>query len=350
MKPIRFQSGITAHLFSLIKSFCMKNIPKFGRLNYRVLLSGVILIACSAGMVQAQPVKKHGNLSVKGIYLTDMNGNTTVLNGVSLGWHNWWPRFYNKELVNWLASDWKCTVVRAAMGIGPKNSYIDKPEWSKEKIEAVIQGAIENDVYVIIDWHSHSIKLNEAKVFFAEMAEKYGKYPHIIYELYNEPVNDSWQDVKNYSIELIKTIRAIDPDNLILVGSPHWDQDIHLVADDPITGFDNIMYTVHFYAATHGKTLLDRCNYALGKGTPIFISESAGMEASGNGPIDYKAWQKWIDWCAENKISMVTWSIADKNETCSMVKPGAASTGGWKLEDLKESGIKTRELLRKQAQ
>ncbi len=299
--------------------------------------------------LQAQPVKKHDNLSVKGTKLVDQKGEITVLNGISYGWHNWWPRFYNKESVKWLATDWKCSVVRAAMGIDPKSGYIDKPDWSKEKMEAVIQGAIESNIYVLIDWHSHTLKLDQAKVFFAEMAQKYGKNPHIIYELYNEPVKDSWQQVKEYSIELIKTIRAIDPDNIILVGSPHWDQDIHLVADDPITGFNNIMYTCHFYAGTHGKFLRDRCDYAINKGIPVFISESAGMEASGNGPINYTEWQNWIDWCAANDVSLISWSIADKNETCSMLKPTASSEGNWKEEDMKESGIKTRELLQKQA-
>jgi endoglucanase len=300
--------------------------------------------------IQAQPVKKHGNLSVKGTQLIDEHGNATILNGVSYGWHNWWPRFYNKESVKWLATDWKCSVIRAAMGVEPQKGYIDQPDWSKEKMEAVIQGAIESNIYVLIDWHSHNIKLNEAKVFFAEMATKYGKYPNVIYELFNEPVKDPWQKVKEYSIELIKTIRAIDPDNIILVGSPHWDQDLNLVADDPIQGFSNIMYTCHFYAATHGKSLRDRCDYALKKGIPIFISESAGMEASGNGAINYQEWQKWIDWCSTNKISLITWSIADKNETCSMMKTSASSEGNWKDEDLNESGRKTRELLRKQAE
>ncbi len=298
----------------------------------------------------AQPVNKHGNLSVKGTKLIDQQGNVTVLNGVSYGWHNWWPRFYNKESVAWLANDWKCSVVRAAMGIDPRSGYIDKPDWSKEKIEAVIQGAIESNIYVLIDWHSHSLKLEDAKVFFTEMATKYGRYPNVIYELYNEPVKDSWPMVKDYSIELIKTIRAIDPDNIILVGSPHWDQDIHLVADDPIQGYGNIMYTVHFYAATHGKSLLNRCEYALNKGIPIFISESAGMEASGNGAIDYPAWQKWIDWCEANDICLISWSVSDKNETCAMLKPSASAEGNWKEEDLNESGIKTRELLRNKAE
>jgi endoglucanase len=320
------------------------------RIKIKKLLR-VLILTCFFLMIitlqsQAQPVKEHGSLKVKGTLLLDQHNNEIMLRGVSYGWHNWWPRFYNKESVRWLRDDWHCMAVRAAMGVGPGNSYLDKPDWSKEKIEAVVQGAIENNIYVIIDWHSHQIKTEEAITFFSEMAEKYGKYPHVIYEIFNEPVKDSWQDVKTYSVEVIKAIRKFDSDNIILVGSPHWCQDLHIVAEDPIAGFENLMYTMHFYAATHKQFLRDRCNYALGKGIPIFVSESAGMEASGNGAIDYKEWQTWIDWMQTNKISWITWSISDKNESCSMLFPSAASDGNWKNEDLKESGIKTREILK----
>ncbi len=217
-----------------------------------------------------------------------------MLCGVSFSWHNWWPRFYNAGAVKWLKDDWNCNVVRAAMGVEPDKGYIKGKDWSKEKLKSVVNAAIKENIYVIIDWHSHNIRLNEAKEFFAEMATTYGKYPHVIYEIFNEPERQSWTDVKNYSIEVIKTIRAIDPDNIILVGSPHWDQDVHTVADDPIKGYDNLVYTLHFYAATHKQWLRDRGDYALGKGIPLFISESAGMEASGNGPLDEQEWNNWI--------------------------------------------------------
>lgn len=315
------------------------------------LFASVWLLGMSMALnLHAQPVKEHGRLSVKGTQLVDEHGNVTVLNGVSFGWHCWWPRFYNKDCVKWLATDWKVSAVRPALGVEPKGGYIDKTDWSKEKIDAVIQGAIENDIYVIIDWHSHSIKLPEAKAYFTEIARKYGKHPNIIYELYNEPVKDTWPQVKDYATEVIKAIRAIDPNNVILVGNPHWDQDIDQPAADPIKGYANIMYTVHFYAASHGKWLRDKCDAAIKKGTPIFITESAAMQASGSGALNDQEWQAWIDWCATNHISLITYSLTDKvSESCSMLKTSAASEGKWKDDDLKESGQKTRALLRKQA-
>jgi endoglucanase len=267
---------------------------------------------------------------------------------MSFGWHNWWPRFYNASAVSWLKKDWGCNVVRAAMGVEPDNAYLNKPAWSKETAKAVIDAAIKEGIYVLVDWHSHNIHQKEAQQFFTEIAKEYGKYPNIIYEIFNEPDDkQNWTDVKAYSIELIKTIRAIDPHNVILVGSPHWDQDIHLVADDPIKGYNNLMYTLHFYAATHKQQLRDRGDYALKKGLPIFISESAGMEATGNGPLNETEWHTWINWAEQHKISWITWSVSDKDETCSVLLPTASSTGNWKTSDLKPSGIKTRELIRK---
>ena len=295
----------------------------------------------------SQLLKEHGQLKVEGIQLKNEKGKAVVLRGMSLGWHNWWPRFYNAATVRWLKNDWGCNVVRAAMGVEPDRGYIKQPDWSKEKIKAVVDAAIKEDIYVIIDWHSHHINLHEAKKFFTEMATEYGRYPHVIYEIFNEPEGQTWTDVKAYSIEIIDAIRAIDPDNIILVGSPHWDQDIHLAADDPIKNYNNLMYTLHFYAATHKQELRDRASYAISKGLPIFISESAGMEATGDGPLNEEEWDKWINWAETNKISWLTWSVADKNETCSVLLPSASSEGNWNEKDLKASGIKTRALIRK---
>jgi len=294
----------------------------------------------------AQPVKEHGRLKVDKTQLKDEHGNSVVLRGMSFGWHNFWPRFYNEEAVQWLHRDFSSTVIRAAMGIDPQNGYIEKPAESKALVEAVVDAAIKEGIYVIIDWHSHHIRQEEALIFFKEMAKKYGSYPNVIYEIFNEPEYDSWEDVKKYSVEIIKVIRKEDPDNIILVGTPHWSQDVHLAADDPIEGFDNLMYTLHYYAGTHKQYLRDRADSALQKGLPLFISESAGMEATGDGKIDVEEWNRWINWSEKNKISWITWSVSDKDESCSVLKKSAASDGGWTKEDLKESGIVIRKLLR----
>ncbi len=314
----------------------------------RFFLTSIFAMVLCIGAQAFDPVKQWGQLQVVGTQLCAQNGEPVVLRGVSFGWHNIWPRFYNKKAVKWLKQDWHPTVIRAAMGVTTvEDNYLDNPEFALQCIEPVIKAAIKNNLYVIVDWHSHELHTAEAVKFFRYISQKYGKYPNIIYELYNEPVEDSWDDLKAYATTLINEIRQHDPDNIILMGCPHWDQDIHLVADSPLTGFTNIMYTVHFYAATHHQYLRDRMVDAIRRGVPVFVSESAGMEASGNGPLDPVEWQAWIDCMEQHKVSWVTWSLSDKDETCSMLLPRATATGPWKDDVIKKSGKMLRDYLRR---
>src|ERR1035437_9772214 len=265
------------------------------------------------------PVALNGKLQVLGTQLSNENGNPIVLCGVSLGWHNLWPRFYNESAVAWLASDWSCNVIRASMGVGLDDSYLVNPDYALKCMTNVIDGAIKQGIYVLIDFHSHKLHTAEAKIFFSGMAKKYKNSPNVMYEIWNEPDYYSWKVVKLYSEEIISTIRSIDKDNIILVGSPHWDQDIDSVAADRIYSQKNIMYTMHFYAGTHKKWLRDRTDSCISKGIPIFISECAGMDATGDGPIDKTEWQTYLDWMEKDKLSWIVWSVSDKNETCSML-------------------------------
>ena len=314
----------------------------------QIKLFVVILSTIAFGVLNAQPVKEHGQLKVVGTKLVDAKGKPVALHGMSFGWHNLWPRFYNAGVVKTLVKDWNCSVIRAAMGVELNDSgYAKNPASSAAKIKAVVDAAIKEGIYVIIDFHSHNIKLPEAKTFFTEMATAYAKYPNIIYELFNEPDYETWPEVKAYSEELIQLIRSIDANNIILIGSPRWDQDVQLPAADPIKGYSNLMYTMHFYAGTHKQWLRDRCDDVMAKGLPLFISECAGMEASGDGPIDYTEWNKFVSWMNDKGLSWVAWSVSDKKETCSVLNPSAASTGNWNNEDVKEWGKLTKEALKK---
>src|SRR5947209_3664318 len=116
---------------------------------------------------EGQPVKKYGALQVKGTQLCDAKGKPVVLRGMSYGWHNFWPRFYNQSSVQWLAKDWNCSVVRAAMGVEPKGGYKQDSAGAVQKVKAVVDGAIKSGLYVIIDWDSHNINVTEVKNFFA---------------------------------------------------------------------------------------------------------------------------------------------------------------------------------------
>lgn len=299
----------------------------------------IIIFSCWLLQTAAQPVKQYGALHVKGTQLTASNGVPVVLHGMSFGWHNLWPRFYNKGAVKELVQHWNCTVIRASMGIELNDSgYLASPKQSEKLIRKVVDACIKNGVYVIVDWHDHNLHEQEAIGFFSRMAARYGKYPNVIWEIFNEPDYETWPAVKAYAEKVIAAIREKDPDNIILVGSPKWDQDIHLPAADPIKGYDNLMYTVHFYAATHKKWLRDRTDAAIQAGLPVFISECAGMEATGDGPIDEDEWATYVHWMDTQGLSWVAWSVSDKKETCSVLEPAAAATGKWPVTVIKTWG------------
>jgi endoglucanase len=300
---------------------------------------------CSTDPPKDSPVAINGQLAVAGTQLVNEEGDPIMLRGASFGWHNLWPRFYNEKAVDWLVEDWKCNVVRASMGVAIEDNYLENPEYALKCVNNVVEGAIKTGAYVLIDFHSHKKHTEEAEKFFEMMARQYGEYPNVIYEIWNEPDYYSWKEVKEYSELVIDAIRKIDKDNIILVGSPHWCQDIDTVAIDPISGRTNIMYTMHFYAGTHKQWLRDRTDAAIGNGIPIFVSECAGMEASGDGPIDEAEWNLYIDWMESRKISWIAWSVSDKNESCSMLIPRALSYGEWTDDVLKKWGKITRQTI-----
>ena len=293
-------------------------------------------------------VSRYGQLSVRGAKLVDKGGEPVVLRGQAFGWDNWWPQYYNANVVQWLRDDWCVDVVRPAMGIEPSGAYLENSMASKQRITSVVEAAIAADVYVIIDWHAHDLHQAEATAFFAEMAQRYGQEPHVIYEIFNEPEKDeTWQEVKEYAAAVIAAIRQHDPDNLVVVGSPEWDQRIDTVAADPLAGQINVMYSVHFYANTHGQWLRDRTQAAIDAGIPVFVTESSGAEASGQGQNNYPEWTAWVDFMEKNQVSWLNYSVSDKaGETISVLQPGANAAGGWSDAELTESGQYVRKLLR----
>lgn len=296
---------------------------------------------------EAGTVSRHGRLQAKGNRIVGEHGQPVSLAGMSLFWSQWMPQFYTAETVAWLKKDWGATIVRAAIAV-EADGYVQHPERELAKAITVIDAAIANDLYVIVDWHTHHAEDHPeaAERFFTEIARRYGNRPHLIYEIYNEPLRISWPKIiKPYAERVIAAIRKVDPDNLIIVGNPTWSQDVDVAAADPIRD-PNVAYTLHFYAGTHKQGLRDKAKKALDLGVALFVTEWGTVNANGDGAIDRESTEAWLDFMREHRLSHLNWSIADKRESSAALQPGASGKGGWKDEELTDSGRYVREIVR----
>ena len=303
--------------------------------------------AAAPGAAQPAPVQCHGALSVKDGKIVGAHGEPVTLRGMSLFWSQWAPQYYAAETVEWLAKDWKVDVVRAAIAAEGSDSALRHFDRELAKASTVIDAAVANGLYVIVDWHAHRAYPDEAERFLTAIARKYGHLPNLIYEDWNEPLRDGvdWsRDVKPYHERVIAAIRAIDPDNLVIAGSPSWSQDVDIAAADPLA-FDNVAYTLHYYAGTHRQELRDKGDAALGKGLALLITEFGTVEATGDGPLDRAESETWWDWAEARDIGWMAWSIGDRDESSAALKPGTPPSG-WSEEDLTESGKLVRAKLR----
>ena len=182
---------------------------------------------------------------------------------------------------------------------------------------------------------------------FREMAQRYGDTPNVIYEIYNEPLSVSWSNtIKPYAEAVIEEIRAIDPDNLSIVGTPFFSQDVDVASQDPILGYDNIAYTLHFYAGTHGASLRQKAQTAIDNGIALMVTEWGTVNADGDGAVDEFSTQQWMSFLDQNNISHLNWALNDKMEGASSLRPNASAVGGWSDSDLTTSGLLVRDIIR----
>jgi endoglucanase len=323
-----------------------KNVRLHCVINYALLKTALTAVIClfftAPVFAQQSIVDRYGQLSVRGNRIVDKNGQPVILRGMALYWSQWKGQFYNADCLRWLRDDWNCTIVRASMAVG-SGGYMTNPEQEKQKVKTVVQAAIDLGIYVIIDWHAlreGPQTVEQAKAFFEEMAKTYGKYPNVIYELWNEPLNNhDWSTViKGYHQAIIPRIRAYDPDNIIVCGTQTWSQDVDKASLDPLKG-ENIAYTLHFYSATHKQSLRDKAAKAMENGIALMVTEWGTSEASGGGKLDTEETQKWFDFMDKNYLSWCNWSVADLTETSAALRPPASGTGGWLPEQISPSGM-----------
>ena len=291
------------------------------------------------------PVSLHGELKVNGTHLVDCNGRNFQIKGVSTHGLAWFPEYVNKASFQTLRDEWGANCVRLAMYTAEYGGYCEGGSAQmKTMVNNGVSYATELGMYVIIDWHilqdqDPNKHTAEAIAFFDEMSAKYADYDNVIYEICNEPNGGvNWPTIKNYAEQVIPVIKKNNPDAIIIVGTPTWSQEVDKAAADPITGYTNIMYTLHFYAATHKDSLRKTMQNAINSGLPIFVTEFGTCDASGSGGNDFNSANAWVELMDKNSVSYCIWSLCNKNETAALISSGCSKTSGWLESDLSDAG------------
>lgn len=286
-----------------------------------------------------------GALRVRGAQLTSSSGKPVQLRGISTHGLAWFPQYVNENAFRQLRQEWNVNVVRLAMYTAEYGGYCTggNQQQLKTLVRKGIDAAAKNDMYVILDWHilsdgNPNQYRAQAKEFFREMSAAYAKNNNVLYEICNEPNGSaSWKDIKAYAEEIIPVIRANDPDAVIIVGTPNWSQYVDQAAANPIKA-DNVMYALHFYAATHKDDLRNKMVKAVQGGLPVFVTEFGICDASGNGSIDESQANQWVQAMDRYGVSYVAWNLSNKNETSAILKPSCTKTSGFTTNDLSASG------------
>lgn len=300
----------------------------------------------TAGTVVTAYPSTAGALHVEGTQLTDSNGKAIQLKGISTHGLAWFPEYVNEDCFRQFRQEWNVNVIRLAMYTAEYGGYCsggDKDSL-KELVKSGVEYATALDMYVIIDWHilsdnNPNTYINEAKEFFEDMAKTYAGNNNVLYEICNEPNGGtSWNVIKSYAEQVIPVIRSYDKDAVIIVGTPTWSQEVDKAADNPITDYDNIMYALHFYAATHTDSLRNTMTAAIDAGLPVFVSEYGICDASGNGAIDENQANQWINTMDAYGVSYVAWNLSNKSETSAIISSGCSKVSGFTENDLSASG------------
>ena len=308
------------------------------------------------------PVGRHGKLSVQKVdgyaapIMVDQNGVPTQLRGASTHGMHWFPQYVNQNAFQTLRDDWGINMVRLVCYPRDVGSvgYLTGGDSTRQQLDTLIQNGVDYatklGMYALVDWHVHAYNpneyLKEAKIFFTKYATMYKDHDNVLYEICNEPTGTNWysgngKDLYTYCSEVIKTIRDIDPDAIIICGTNTWSQDVDQVAAKPMKalGYENIMYTFHFYSATHKENLMEKVRLATKDGTPIFVTEFGICSADGNGSYDTENADRWIALLDELNISFACWSYSNCNEKSAYFKSSCSNAGGdWTADDLTTTG------------
>lgn len=287
-------------------------------------------------------------LRVDGVQLVDASGNAVQLRGMSSHGLRWFPEYINYAAIM-TTKQHGANLFRLAMYADSNEGGYSESEEDAQVSWQFLTIGLENSLaagmYAIVDWHllkdENPLKtVDKAMEFFDKLGSLHPDHPGIIYEICNEPNGETtWENIREYAEKVIPVIRKWSPRAIILVGTPVWSSRILAPLESPLI-YDNIMYSHHYYTGSpetldHHLTLLDSAREAK---LPVFISEW-GFHRDGEGEsTNRECGLAFIEYMRTHNLSWTNWSLCNKDEDYSAIRPDVTKLSGWTETDLTEPG------------
>lgn len=276
-------------------------------------------------------VAKWGKLKLVGNQLSSASGEPVQLRGWSTHGYQWSGKScFDDEKDFEGMKKFGANIARIAMYVSSYEGGSVNEDWVKNCIDWTASLGM----YCLVDWHvlNPGLPMNSEYInkkpgqFFKNIAQ-YAKtkgYKHVLYEICNEPNEDTegniyrpqiWEDIKEYADLVLPEIASVDPDAVVIVGTPQWDQALVFPMEDPLedTYGLNVMYTFHYYACSH-EVYLGGMQAAAGN-IPVFVTEWGTTEHKGQQGMCEKESDLLMNTCnggnlGNQLISWCNWSFS----------------------------------------
>lgn len=305
-------------------------------------------------------IQAWGKLKLVGNQLCSESGTPVQLRGWSTHGYQWSGRScYDDDKDFAGMKGFGANVARIAMYVTEGGSV--NPEWIKNCIDwTASQG-----MYCIVDWHvmtpgtPTSYEKYKPAEFFASMAEytKAKGYKHVMYEICGNPNDDTvvgtynlelWADIKSYADNVLPAIAKVDPDAIVIVGTPQGCKDLVSPMELPLenTCGLQVMYSFHYSAYSDGQYL---GNLQIAAASlPLFVTEWVTTDWQGKENLCANGSDSLIKVCSgvnlgNQLISWCNWSFSTEGGNSKSLNKADKYTPG----NLSPSGLYVVNQLRK---
>jgi endoglucanase len=294
-------------------------------------------------------------LKVTGNRLTTATGDAVHLQGVDIPSLEWGQ---GDHLTNSLqtALDWGANIIRLPLcedrWFGRTSDSTNGAAEYQKTVEDFVNRAAAGKCYVILDLHwsdanvwgryigQHNMPDDNSVAFWKDVSARFANNPAVLFDLYNEPHDISWEvwrnggDVHDAKVrvtpsgtppyhtpglqKLLETCRSTGAKNVVVAGGLDWSYDLRGIADgyalDDSSG-NGVVYDTHIYSVkpwyTHGNTKSqdwDRLIMSTGNKYPVMVGEFGG------GTNNYAA--TVLEFARQNDLPWIAWCLHPHARPC----------------------------------